>query len=241
MSAELTDELKAHFKASEAKRRAKKVEAWCDALGRTSSRFRPRLKGGFTAGVELQPLRWLAEGMAILRSANVLSRVQLMDGRQGESMQSILPYPVFLAGTELFLKGMWLCRFPACRRVARNSYVSEPFRRRINRQLRNQNHDLLKLISLLKRVARYRADPATLRFLHRVSTIVRQFYLPIDKANRAWSWAAARYPIRLYNDQARTGRANALQSFPDQRLVIDLFGPMERHLDELWQLRPGLL
>jgi hypothetical protein len=241
MNTELTDGLKAHIKASEAKRRAREFEAWCGALDRISARFKPRLKNGFIAGVELQPHRWLSAAMDILRSANVISRVQLMDGGQGEPMRSFLPYPVFLSGAEIFLKGMWLCRFPACRRVAQNSYVNEPFRRRIDGQLRKQGHDLLKLISRLKRVARYRVDPVTMKFLHRVSAVVRQYHFPLYKADRAWSWSAARYPKRFYNDHARTSRANALQSFPDQRLVIALFDPMERHLDDLWQIRSGLV
>jgi hypothetical protein len=241
MDAELTNAVRAHLEAAEAKRRASEFQAWCDSLDRISPRFKPKLKGRFTADTELQPHRWLNAGMDILRSAHVTSRVQLMDGRPGEPLQSFLPYSVFQAGAELFLKGMWLCRFPACRRVAQDSYVNGQVRQRFDKRLRGQGHDLLKLVSRLKRVSRYRSDPVTLRFLHRVSAIIRQYYYPLYQADRLGSWAGARYPKRFYDDQARVARANAWLSFPEQRLVIGLFDPMERHLDNLWQVRAGLM
>ena len=241
MDDELMEALKKHLAEEEAKRRAREIQSWCAVLDATSPSFRPRLKDGFVAHTELQPHRWLTAGMDVLQSAHVTSRVQLMDGQQGEPLQSFLPYSVFQSGTELFLKGMWLCRFPSCRRVAQGSYANEAVRRRFDQRLREQGHDLLKLIARLKRVSRYRSDPTTMRFLHRISAIIRRFYFPLYQADRIRSWAAARYPKRFYDDKKKVGRANALVSFPDQRLVLALFAPMPRHLEGLWQLRQGLI
>lgn len=241
MNDDLQTLLQSHFKATEAKRRTQQFVSWCQALDQASPRFKPRVKGSLVADIELQPHRWLSAGLDILRSAHATSYLQLMNGKRGEALQSYLPYSVFLAGTELFLKGMWLCRRASCRRVGHASYVNERVRRGIDQELRSHGHDLLKLIARLRRLGRYRSDPTTLRFLRRISAIVRLYYFPLYQSDQTGSWATARYPKRFYNDHARTARANALNSYPDQHLVVSLFEPMERHLDNLWQLRIGLM
>ncbi len=239
--AELIAAVKKELADREARQRAADFQLWCAALDAIPKRRKPRIKGNYVAEIELQPHRWLTAGMNNLKSAHVTSHVQFMDGVQGPPLQSFLPYPVFLAGTELFLKGMWLCRFPSCRRVSHKSYVSPKLRGRFNKRLKDLGHDLLALIRVLKHVKKYRTDLLTMRFLNRVATIIRDFYYPLYQADRLGSWAAARYPKRFYDDQNREATADALQSFPDQRYVIDLFAPMERHLDNLWQLRRGLI
>jgi len=174
----------------------------------------------------------------ILRSAHVTGYVQLMGGQQGEPLQCFLPYSVFQAGAEVFLKGMWLCQFPSCRQVSHTSYISLGLRQTVDRKLRRQGHDLLKLIGCLKRIKCYRADPKSTQFLNRISAIVRLYYFPLHQAGRA-SWANARYPKRFYNDHEKQGHADGFTSYPDQRLVYGLFKPMARHLDQLWNLRRG--
>jgi len=47
--------------------------------------------------------------MDLLKSRRVIGHVQLQDGVQGPEINSYLPYPVFQAAAEIFLKGMWLC------------------------------------------------------------------------------------------------------------------------------------
>ncbi len=240
MGDDLTTAIGNELKARKAKREAEELRAWCTVLDGTSPRAKRRLKPGNVAAVELQPHRWLSAGLDILRSAHVTGYVQLMDGQQGDPLQSFLPYSVFQAGTEVFLKGMWLCQFPSCRRVAHTSYVGVELRKRIDDRLRQQGHDLLKIIGRLRRVKRYRDDPRSMEFLRRVSAIIRLYYYPVHKAGRG-SWATARYPKRFYNDLRKEGHADGYNSYPDQRIVYALFAPMARHLDTLWNLRRGLI
>ena len=72
-------------------------------------------KDNFTVDIELQPLRWLSLGIDLLRSRRVTGHVQLPNGVQGPEISSYLPYPVFQAATEIFLKGIWLCQYAECR------------------------------------------------------------------------------------------------------------------------------
>lgn len=74
-----------------------------------------KLKGKLIADVDLQPLRWMSEGLQLIDSFHGTVHIQLRDGVQGEPLNRMLHYPVFQTGSELFLKGMWLCKFPRCR------------------------------------------------------------------------------------------------------------------------------
>ncbi len=145
---------------------------------------------------------------------------------------------MFLSGAEIFLKGMWLCQFPACRRIRHNSYVNEAFRKRYFLRLKSHGHDLLRLIGRLRRLRVYRNDPVTMRFLERLSAIIRMYYYPLYQADK--NWASARYPKRFYDDREKIGASDAVNSYPNQWLVIGLFRPMETHLDRLWGLRHNL-
>lgn len=240
MSDDLTLALRKELRIRKTMRRNEELRVWYETLDRVPQTARLRLKENYVADVELQPHRWLSGGLDILRSAHVTSYVQLMDGQPGEPLQSFLPYSVFQAGAEVFLKGMWLCRFPACRRVAHTSYVRPSLRQSIDARLRRQGHDLLKLVGRLKRVKRYRDDPKSMQFLFRISTIVRLYYFPIYKSGRG-SWATARYPKRFYHDLGKKGHADGFNSYPDHRLVYALFFAMSQHLDQLWRLRRGLI
>lgn len=239
MADELMNALNEHRRKDREKRRAQEFAAWCARWDSAPPRVRRRLKRGVVADLELQPHRWLSAGLDLIRSAHVTSRVALFDGQQGEPMQSYLPYGVFQFGTELFLKGMFLCRYPACRRVAQNAYVSMAARQRISRKLRGLSHDLLRVIARLKRAGKYRDDAKTMQFLRRISAIIRLDYYPLHVTHGRW--ADARYPKRFYDDLTQEGHADALQSYPEQRVLLALFEPMERHIDQLWNLRCDLL
>jgi len=238
---ELINAVTEELKMREEKSKTEDLRKWCTFLDAIPRRFKPRIKGNYVAEVELQPHRWFTAGLDNLKSAHVTSHVQLFDGNQGPPMQCFLPYPVFLAGAEIFLKGMWLCRFPACRRVAHNFYVNPKLRAAFNKRLRDLGHDLIGIIRVLKRVKKYRTDPRTMLFLNRVTKIIRYFYYPLYQADRLGLWAAARYPKRFYDDQACVATADALPSFPDQRFIISLFEPMAHHLDNLWALRRSVI
>jgi hypothetical protein len=145
-------------------------------------------------------------------------------------------------GTELFLKGMWLCQFDDCRKVAHSDYVAEATRRNYAQGLRNLGHDLLKIIGELRLVGNYINSPSVLTFLARIEAIVRNFYFPLYAADKhSREWANSRYPKRFYNDSNASGRADAFQSYPEQRLIVRLFEPIEAELDKIWLLRNGLL
>ena len=222
-------------------RRAKEFKTWCEQLDRVPKGYTLKLKDGLIPDLELQPWRWISRGIEILQSTHVVSRVRHLGGREGEPIQSVLPYPVFLSGAELFFKGMWLCRFPACRRVAQKGYLNIRTRRKHDNLLRGLGHDLIGLIKANRRILAYRRDPVSLAFLKRVEALVRCFYYPLVDADKKSGWAVARYPKRFYNDSSRQGYADGLISLPQQRLVLQLFEPMESHLDRLWQLRRGLI
>jgi hypothetical protein len=142
-------------------------------------------------------------------------------------------------GAETFLKGMLLGRFAQCRRVTQVSYVNPATRQRYMLRLKKHGHDLLKLMRYLRRIAPYRTDDAVQDFLHRIEAITRYYYHPLYEADRG-SWAAARYPKRFYDDEARTAKADAFKCYPEQSYVLRLFDSMERYLDVRWKITSQL-
>jgi hypothetical protein len=239
MADPLMNALNDHLREERGKRNAQEFAAWCSHWDGAPPRARRRLKRGVVADLELQPHRWLSAGLDLIKSAHVTSRVALFEGKEGEPMQSYLPYGVFQFGTELFLKGMFLCQYPACRRVAQNAYVPMEVRQRIFEKLRSLSHDLLRVIARLKRVRKYRDDKPTMLFLRRISAIIRLDYFPLHVTRSRW--ADSRYPKRFYDDLAKKGHADSHQQYPEQRVLLALFEPMERHVDQLWRLRRGLI
>src|ERR1044071_5886671 len=97
---------------------------WHAALLMLPETYKRKLKDGWIADVELQPLRWMQLGLTLIQSPKVLAYVQLSDGVRGPALSSFLPYSIFQAGTETFLKGMWLCRYEDCRLLHYDSYVA---------------------------------------------------------------------------------------------------------------------
>ena len=150
-------------------------------------------------------------------------------------------------GTEIFLKGMWLCQFDEFRLLASDSYVEEITRDHYmnllgRRKLSGHDrlgHDLLKIINILRKVPRYLDDASTVRFLRVVESIIRFYYFPFYKADKGHSrWANARYPKRFYDDIKRVGRADAYMSYAPPNWIAKLFEDMKGHLHDLWNL-PG--
>jgi hypothetical protein len=194
---------------------------------------------GWIADIELQPTRWLSAGFDLLESAHVLTRAKNMDGSDGAVMQSILPYSIFQSGTEVFLKGMWLCQFEDCRQLTQSSYITPERRRELGIQLVKLGHNLLKIIETLRALLKYRDDEVAMQFLARVSAVIRQDYYPLHVADeRAREWAHSRYPKRFYQDTKKEGHADAFQRYSQQRLIVALFKPLAPHLRQLWDLPP---
>jgi hypothetical protein len=221
--------------------KADQFKAWGDELAATPRSWKPTLKAGYVADMELQPHWWLGEGVTLMECCHIDSQVELMNGGKGAVLSSHLPYPIFLAAVESFLKGMYLCRFAECRQIASSGYI-RPLRRLYPlKAIKKFGHHLPNLIKALKRVKAYRTDAACMRFLNILDGLVRRFYYPAHAADENHGWATARYPKRFYNDQTKQGSADGYRSFPQQALVIRLFQGMNHYLDKKWNLRHGLI
>lgn len=197
-------------------------------------------KDNFKADIELQPLRWMSLGSDLLRSRRVTGHVQLADGAQGSEINSYLRYPVFQMGTEIFLKGMWLCQFPDCRRLNHSSYLDEAARNKYRERLRDLSHDLLRIIDAVRKIPEYASSESAMEFLKLVEQMIRAFYFPPYEADQRNRWTDSRYPKRVYDDVRRQGCAESFQSFPGAQWIERIFRRMEADADRIWQLRSGL-
>ena len=199
-------------------------------------------KNNLTVDIELQPLRWMSLGIVLLQSRKDVGYVQLAGGVPGPPIKSYLPYPVFQTATEIFLKGIWLCKFPDCRRLSDRSYVSRQRRVEIFRQLgpAGLGHDLVRIIDEIRRIPKYSKNAASMRFLTLIEQIVRYYYWPLSQGANRNAWAANRYPIRFYDDEAGQSHATFLESFPPAGWIERLFTRMERRAIRLWQLHRHL-
>lgn len=133
-----------YIKLIEAEEKEKEYCNWCDSMESTTEDFKPILKPGFIADIELQPHRWITAGVDQIESFKGSDHVQLMGGGMGEPFHKFLKYPVFHSGCELFLKGMWLCKFDECRNIKHNMYVEIQTRKKFNNDLKNWAIILLK-------------------------------------------------------------------------------------------------
>lgn len=225
------------------KKREKRFAAWCGELEALPGDFELTLKDGLKADLELQPFRWMSLGLDLLQSSKGTITVQHMDGQQGPFLDSFLAYPVFQMGTEIFLKGMWLCQFDDCRALAHHGYMDAAKRFTYADRLKKElGHDLLKIIAANRQLPKYHANADVTRFLKIVEGIVRRFYFPLYAADKQGRhWAHSRYPKRFYKDSAKEGHADSFQSYPQQWAIVQLFEPMEKYIDRLWKLRAGLV
>lgn len=221
----------------------KEFTAWCDDLVNLPVGFELQLKGNLKAGIELQPFRWMDSGINLIESSKVIARVQLADGVEGPPLQSYLPYPVFQMGTEIFLKGMWLCQHEDCRILADDSYIEPAERREYHQQLGSKGlgHDLIRIIDAIRNISKYRNDPPTMRFLKIVEGVVRKFYFPLYAADRReLRWAHSRYPKRFYDDRVHKGFADNLRRYPQQSMIARIFRESADRIDKIWKLRAEL-
>ncbi|MBA2242929.1 MAG: hypothetical protein H0W04_08590 [Chthoniobacterales bacterium] len=222
----------------------KEYQDWHAALLALPEDYKREMKEGLTADIELQPLRWMDLGITLIQSPKVTAYVQLSHGLQGPPLSSYLPYPTFQAGTEIFLKGMYLCRYEDCRLFDHSSYVCPLRREAIVEELKSTSlaHNLLKCIAELEQIPEYRADEAVSRFLRAVGALIRRDYFPAFRPDNDKQWSIARYPKRFYNDKSKTGAADSYQRYSDSPppFIDRLFLEAEQRVDELWGLHSGL-
>ena len=86
------------------KEHEREFDAWCEELVALPADFELRPRDG-TAGIELQPLRWMDSGLDLIQSAKVVAHVQLQNRLQGPALHSYLPYPVFRWEPRFSLRG----------------------------------------------------------------------------------------------------------------------------------------
>lgn len=241
MDDDIIGDVKKIFAQRERQRKTDQFKTWCEQLEAMPRRWKPTLKAGYVADMELQPHWWIGEGVTLIKCRHVNSEIELMDGAKGGVLSSHLPYPVFLAAAESFLKGMYLCRYPECRRIASTGYIRPERRLKYFKVVKGFGHHLPNLIKANKRIKVYRTDAECMRFLNILDALVRRFYYPLRAAEESYGWASARYPKRFYNEQTKHGAADGYKSFPEQEFVALLFKRMERYLDNKWNLRRGLI
>lgn len=206
---------------------------------------RRQMKKGLIADVEFQPLRWMSLGITLIQSPKIAARVQLSHGLEGPPLSSYLPYPTFQAGAEIFLKGMYLCRYEDCR-LSNDSYYICPLRRdQVVEELKfaKLGHNLLKCIAELEQISEYRDDEMLGHFLKVLRALIRRDYFPAFRPDNDKQWAIARYPKRFYNDKAKAAKAESYQRYSDAPppFIERLFREAEQRVDELWGLRSGLI
>lgn len=219
----------------------KEFEDWHGALLALPEGYKRELKEGLIADLELQPLRWMQLGLTLLQSPKVVAYIQLADGVQGPALSSFLPYSIFQAGTETFLKGMWLCRYEDCRLLGHTSYVAPVRREEVLKELRNKlGHNLLQIVELLRGTHEYQTNAALSDFLGAIGALVRRDYFPAFQADaRGSEWASARYPKRFYNDEAKQAGADSYSQYPPQPFVERLFREAQQRVVDLWGLHAG--
>ncbi|MCX6900408.1 MAG: hypothetical protein NT105_17145 [Verrucomicrobia bacterium] len=205
---------------------------WCETFAQLSPDRVLQLTPGLVTDIELQPSRWMRSGLELIESAKGTAPIQLCDGRKGPPMQTYLPYPVFQAGTELFLKGMWLVQHDECRDINSSSYVAVNIRNKYRAALKSLGHDILRIVSALEQVQRYHEDANIACFLKIISGVTRHYYYPLTADDKAW--ANARYPRRFYDDKKREAHADQSKSYPEQWPLVLLFRDAISHVDRLW-------
>lgn len=220
----------------------KEYQDWHAMLLALPEGYNRELKEGWMADVELQPLRWMQLGLTLIQSPRVIEYTQLANGVEGPPLTSFLPYSVFQAGTEIFLKGMWLCSYEDCRLLGHNSYIGPGRREEVFKELRNKlGHNLLQIIELLRGIHEYQRDETSSDFLKAIRALVCRDYFPAFQADaRGSEWASARYPKRFYNDEAGQAGADSFSQYPPQPFVERLFREAQQRVDDLWGLHAGL-
>ena len=218
-------------------KREKQYQAWCNQFASLPADFGRKLKGGYIADVELQPYRWIQQGLDLVGSRRGFGTIELSDGVQGADLRAYLPYPVFQMGAEIFLKGMWLYQHEECRKMQSDTYITKERRDHYSKKLRNlsKEHNLLKLTRRVQAIEAYSQDAALLRFLKALGGISKKFYLPVT--NSQYRWADERYPKRFYKDSLRRAEADSFKSYPDHWLISRLFAEAAERLEFIWTVQ----
>jgi hypothetical protein len=167
----LLEALNEHMRKEREQKQKEEYASWCETHATVPGDYAPQLKLGLVAEIELAPMRWMRLGLELIESAKGTTPIQLMGGIAGPPMQTYLPYPVFQAGTEIFLKGMFLAQFDECRVVESRDYVAIDVRKKYQKILRNLGHDLLQIVEELQKVPLYQAEGNITRFLQVISGV----------------------------------------------------------------------
>lgn len=237
MDRELIDKLQAERASVE----DQDYRDWLSELEEAANGKPPCVNSGFVVDTEFQPLRWMRAGLELLKTGIPSYPRKLVHLEAADPTSSYLPYATFQMGSEIFLKGMWLCQFPECRSLAHTGFVDPETRARHRNELKELGHDLLKIVSKLSEVPKYAGDTESVRFLNHLKGIIHRYYFPVHSATSP-DWASARYPKRFYRVDSRHGTADAVMEFPGNRLVFRLFNSVFKHIDgHLWKLTTGLM
>lgn len=202
----------------------------------------PKLVPSFRVDIELQPFRWIESGRDLIQSAKGTLSIQYAGGVSGPPMNAYLTYPVFQMGTEIFLKGMWLCQFEECRRIAERDWIAADRRKYYQRHIQKLGHDILGIIEAVRQIPQFDDSVSVCKFLDILQAIIRQHYFPFyESERRSRDWADARYPKRFYNDAEHQAQADSFQRYPEQGIILRIFSEAADEVERIWKLRSNLV
>jgi hypothetical protein len=213
-------------------------EKFCNTFASSLKNNGRVLINGFNVGIELQPFSWIKLGLDLINSRKATGTIQLFEGVSGADYGAYLPYPVFLVGTEIFLKGMWLYQHKECRKLKSDSYVAQNIRDKYLDEIKNisPKHNLLKIISKVEEIETYQRDESVKRFLKILTGIIKTYYAPLFVNDSAW--ANERYPRRFYNDLKQISKKEALKEFPEYIFISRMFTENAEQIRKLWKSQP---
>jgi len=223
------------------KKRIKEYSDWCEQMRNVPTDYILVPKDKFIVDIELQPYRWLIQGVDLIDSCKGNFSIPNFDSRQGQYLDTYILYSVFQMGVEIFLKGMWLCQFEECRNLHDNGHIIKSSRQDRLKDLKKMGHDLIKLIKDIGCIKKYKDDEYSVKFLKIIEGVIRYYYYPLYAADkRSNEWANSRYPKRFYKDKTKEGKSDALHTYPQQWPIVELFRNMDKHLEGLWGLKANL-
>ena len=219
-------------------------DAFCHRLDTTPPDLTKTLKDNLVAGVDLNPMTWIHDGMRLIDSYESSAFVQHYDERQGEPMNKTLYYPVFQMACEQFLKGMWLAKQLTDEGIKFGVYTDVSIRIKINKMLKKKTggHDLLTLLDTVHQIDEYKSNPDINTFLVRLNALIRDFYFPPYKpCDESASWAFSRYPVAFYDSAQKECKPEEYLSLPKQDWIKKLFEPIPDKIDKLWKLTESVI
>ncbi len=226
-------------KSRRRKKQDQEFEEFCEIFASPTDGDGRAAINGFMTDIELQPVRWIRMGQTLIDSRKSSGVVQPFGEIPEHDYQAYLPYPVFLMGVEIFLKGMWLYQHRECRELKSDSFVSKQIRTEFSKKIKDVSlgHDLLEIIQRVEAIRVYKQDESIARFLKTLAGIIKRYYAPLFTGKKAW--ANARYPRRYYDDSKQISKAEAVKEFPDHILISRLFAETAERVKILWQTDPS--